>query len=54
MQNKQSLRETVAEAAYAFRAGRLDRRSFLALCGLAGVALPSVLAGRAEAQRVKS
>ena len=49
MQDKQFMRETVTEAAHAFRAGRLDRRSFLALCGMAGVALPSVLAGKAEA-----
>ncbi len=49
MHDKQFMRETVTEAAHAFRAGRLDRRSFLALCGMAGVALPSVLAGKAEA-----
>ena len=49
MHDKQFIRETAVEAALAFRAGRLDRRSFLALCGLAGVALPSVLAGKAEA-----
>ncbi|VDC24902.1 extracellular solute-binding protein [Pseudogemmobacter humi] len=49
MHDKQFMRETAVEAAHAFRAGRLGRRSFLAICGLAGVTLPSVLAGRAEA-----
>jgi putative spermidine/putrescine transport system substrate-binding protein len=49
MQDKQFMRETVTDAAHAFRGGRMDRRSFLAICGLAGIALPSVLAGRAEA-----
>lgn len=49
MHDKQFIRESVSDAAHAFQAGRLDRRTFLALCGLAGVALPSVLAGKAEA-----
>lgn len=46
MKDKQLMRETVTMAVHAFRAGRLDRRSFRALCGMAGVAMPSVLAGK--------
>lgn len=49
MHDKQFMRETAVEAAHAFRAGRLDRRSFLAICGMAGVALPSILSGNAHA-----
>lgn len=49
MQDRQFMRESVVEAAHAFKSGRMDRRSFLAICGLAGIALPAVLAGKAEA-----
>jgi putative spermidine/putrescine transport system substrate-binding protein len=49
MHDKQFMRETLVEGARAFKAGRLDRRSFLVLCGMAGFASQAVLAGRAEA-----
>lgn len=49
MHDKQFMRETLIESAQAFREGRMDRRSFLVLCGLAGVATSAVLAGDAEA-----
>lgn len=49
MHDKQFMRETLLEGAQAFQAGKLGRRSFLALCGMAGFASASVLAGRAEA-----
>lgn len=49
MHDRIFMRETLVEGARAFRAGRLDRRSFLLLCGMAGFATQAVLAGRAEA-----
>ncbi len=49
MHDKQFLRETLLDGAKAFQAGRMERRSFLALCGIAGFASANVLAGRAEA-----
>ncbi|MGB5837513.1 MAG: polyamine ABC transporter substrate-binding protein, partial [Albidovulum sp.] len=49
MHDKQFMRETVAEGAKAFKEGRMDRRSFLVLCGMAGVASQAVFAGDAEA-----
>lgn len=49
MQDKQFMRETLLEGAHAFRAGKMDRRSFLVLCGMAGFATSSVMAGKAEA-----
>jgi len=49
MFDKKMMRETVTEGAREFKAGRLDRRAFLALCGMSGVALQSVFAGNAEA-----
>lgn len=49
MHDRQFMRETIADAAKAVQAGRLDRRAFLTLCGMAGVALPSVLSGKAQA-----
>ncbi len=49
MYDKQFIRETIVEGAEAFRAGRMDRRSFMALCGMAGIALPPLLAGKAQA-----
>ncbi len=49
MHDKLFMRETLLEGAKAFQAGRMERRTFLALCGMAGFASASVLAGRAEA-----
>jgi putative spermidine/putrescine transport system substrate-binding protein len=49
MLDKQFMRETLTDGAKAYKAGRLDRRGFLLLCGMVGVALPSVFAGDAEA-----
>ena len=49
MHDKNFMRETLLQGAQAFQAGKLQRRSFLALCGMAGFASASVLAGRAEA-----
>ena len=49
MYDKQFMRETLVAGAHAFQAGRLDRRSFLVLCGMAGFASQAVLAGKAEA-----
>jgi putative spermidine/putrescine transport system substrate-binding protein len=49
MHDKQFLRETLLEGAQAFQAGRMQRRTFLALCGMAGFASANVLAGQAEA-----
>lgn len=49
MHDKQFMAETLLESARAYKAGRLDRRSFLVLCGMAGVATQAVLAGDAEA-----
>lgn len=49
MKDKTFLNEMAREGAIAFKSGRLDRRSFLMLCGLAGVATLAVKAGDAEA-----
>lgn len=49
MQDKTFLRELARDGALAFKSGKLDRRSFLALCGMAGVAALAVQAGDAEA-----
>lgn len=49
MHDKTFSRETALDAATAFRSGRLDRRSFLAICGMLGVASLAVSAGDAEA-----
>lgn len=49
MQDKQFIKETLLESAHAYRAGRMDRRSFLALCGMSGVAMSAVMAGDAKA-----
>ncbi len=49
MFDKQMMRDTLTEGAKAFKAGRLDRRGFLVLCGMSGVALQSVFVGDAEA-----
>jgi hypothetical protein len=49
MKDQAFLNEMAREGAVAFKAGRLDRRSFLMLCGMAGVATLAVRAGDAEA-----
>lgn len=49
MQDKQFMREAVVQAAHDFKSGRLDRRSFLMLCGMAGVASLAVSVGDAHA-----
>jgi len=49
MQDNQFMKETVYEAALNFKRGKLDRRSFLVLCGLAGVATAAVSVGDAHA-----
>ena len=49
MQDKTFMRDMASQAATAFKAGRLDRRSFLMFCGMAGVASLAVQAGDAEA-----
>ncbi|MBI1386096.1 MAG: extracellular solute-binding protein [Rhizobiales bacterium] len=49
MRDQQFLREAVYQAAHDFKSGRLDRRSFLVLCGMAGVAGMSVASGDAHA-----
>ena len=49
MQDKPFFRELAQDGAHDFKAGRLDRRQFLALCALAGVVPQLVAAGDAEA-----
>lgn len=49
MHDKQFMKETLIDSAHAYKDGRLDRRTFLALCGAAGVATAAVSAGDAEA-----
>ncbi len=49
MKDKQFMLETVHEAAHKFKAGQMDRRSFLVLCGMAGVAASAVSIGDAHA-----
>jgi putative spermidine/putrescine transport system substrate-binding protein len=49
MQDKQFIREAVYQAAHDFKAGKLDRRSFLVLCGMAGIATAAVGIGDAHA-----
>lgn len=49
MHGNQFMRETVVEGAKAFREGRMDRRTFLVLCAMAGITTQSVIAGDAEA-----
>lgn len=49
MHDKQFMHETLADGARAFKEGRMDRRSFLVLCGMAGIASQAVLVGDAEA-----
>jgi len=49
MHDRQFMRETLIEGARAYQAGRMDRRTFLALCGMAGFATAAVSAGDAKA-----
>lgn len=49
MQDKQFMRETLVDGAKAFKAGKLDRRSFLALCAMTGFASVVGFSGSAEA-----
>lgn len=49
MHDKRFMREEALEGAKAFKEGRMDRRSFLILCGMAGIATQSVIAGDAHA-----
>ena len=49
MQYKTFARELAFDAATAYKADRLDRRSFLTLCGLLGIASLAVSAGDADA-----
>ena len=49
MSDKQFMRETLVEGAHAFKAGKMDRRTFLALCGATGFVSASVLARDAQA-----
>ena len=49
MQDKQFMKEMLTDGAHAYKEGRMDRRTFLALCGASGVALSAVMAGDAEA-----
>lgn len=49
MTNKTFLKEAALEGARKFQAGKMDRRSFLMLCAMAGVATSAVMVGDAEA-----
>lgn len=49
MQRAKKMRESLGPIGQAFRDGRLDRRSFLAICGLAGLTLPAIAGGKAHA-----
>ncbi len=49
MQDKQFMKEALIDSAHAYKAGKMDRRTFLALCGMAGVATSAVMAGDAKA-----
>ncbi len=49
MQDKNFMRDMARQGAIAFKSGKLDRRSFLMLCVMAGVATLAVSAGDAEA-----
>lgn len=49
MQDKTFFREMAVEAATDFKAGKMDRRNFLTICALAGVATYAVSIGDAEA-----
>ena len=47
MKDMQFMNESVYKAAHAFKEGILDRRSFLVMCGMAGVAASAVSVGDA-------
>ncbi|WP_205032063.1 extracellular solute-binding protein [Hwanghaeella grinnelliae] len=47
--DKQFLKESVQQGAVAFKAGKMDRRAFLTLCAMAGVAVSAVARGDAHA-----
>lgn len=49
MTDRAFVKETAIQSAEAYKAGRLDRRSFLTLCAMLGVATSAVMAGDAEA-----
>lgn len=49
MKDQTFLNEMAREGALAFQSGRLDRRNFLILCGLAGISTVAVNTGDAEA-----
>ncbi|MFQ1702665.1 extracellular solute-binding protein [Loktanella agnita] len=49
MNDKQFQKEALIEGAHAFREGRLDRRSFLTMCAIAGIATVAVGVGDAKA-----
>ncbi|QCO55462.1 extracellular solute-binding protein [Pseudorhodobacter turbinis] len=49
MTDQKMMRETLVDGAKAFKAGKLDRRSFLVMCGMAGVASSAVMVGDAHA-----
>lgn len=49
MADKTFMKEAAVQGAKAFTEGRMDRRSFLALCAMAGVATSAVMAGDAQA-----
>jgi len=49
MLGRQFMKETLQDSAHAYKEGRMDRRTFLALCGASGVAMSAVMAGDAQA-----
>ena len=49
MQDKQLMQETLVEGAKAFKAGKMDRRSFMTLCVMAGVASTTMMPSDAHA-----
>lgn len=49
MKDNQFMKETLVEGAHAFKAGKMNRRSFLTLCAMAGVASTAVMVGDAQA-----
>ena len=53
MQDKQFMKEMLTESAHAYKAGRMDRRTFLALCGASGVAMNAGRAAHIMATRLK-
>ncbi len=49
MQDKMFFKDMLTQGAHDFKNGRMERRHFLALCGMAGVASAAVAIGNAEA-----